>query len=151
MLLCGDVLLSWTRARVIFKHNFNFSSLGLQTFVTGSPCIAQAGGGLAAPPQPPPVLARRGLVPLDWLSIEGFLTCVVPGPSTVWPTSLWLHSSRILLLAGHKLLKVCQGLLHPAGGPGLCVMFSHWPSLGTALFVQVMSTKVSPCFFFFFF
>lgn len=61
-----------------------------------------------------------------------FLTHVVPGLSTVWPAaplgSFYLHS---LLLAGHELWKVCQGLLRPASGPGLSVTFSsHWPISG---------------------
>lgn len=65
---------------------------------------------------------------------------------------LWLLSSHILLLAGHELLKVCQGLLRLLVVQGSASQLAgHRPSLGTALFVQVMCTGailVSSCLFF---
>lgn len=74
-----------------------------------------------------PVLAQLAdMCLLDWLSIKAFLTHVVLGLSTLWPTSLFgCFYPHILLLAGYELLKVYQGLPHPASGPGLYVIFSR--------------------------
>lgn len=55
---------------------------------------------------------------LDWLSIKTVLTrgsWAVHHVASIPFGRFYLHS---LLLAGHELLKVCQGLLRPARGPG---------------------------------
>lgn len=79
-----------------------------------------------------PVLPQlAGMCLLDWLSFKAFLTHVVPGLSTMWPTSLFgCFYPHILFLAEHELLKVCQGLLHLASGPGLYIIFSRPLSSG---------------------